>query len=106
MGIGTATRRVTDFVREMVPHMRYRLTKNEQDLGVHLRGNGALLEAVSGLVWDRIKGRERLPIPSDPIVCMATMARDKELRWLLSRLEYVYHSPVMTETAEPGEQPD
>ena len=105
MGMGQATKRVADMVREMIPRFRYSLSPQEKELGVHLRGNEALLNSLVGMIDDRIKGREFAQLPSDPIVCMVHMARDKELRWLLSRLEYIYGSPVASEATD-GEQPE
>ena len=104
MSIGTVTQRVTDFVRRAVPHMRVRLTGSEADLGVHLRSNVSLFESLVELLQNRIKGRERLPIPSDPVDCKASMAMDAELRWVISKLEYIHNSPVNQE-ADDSEQP-
>lgn len=104
MALGNVTQRVTDMVREMVPKWKYRLTVSEASLGLHLRGNTELLEALSNLITERIRSREVKEIPSDPVDCKTTMARDKELRWIISRFEYVYHSPVASETQQ-GEQP-
>jgi hypothetical protein len=105
MPLGQVTQRVTDMVREMVPKWRYRLSPQEAALGPHLRSNDALLEALTGLITERIKGRELKEVPSDPILCMASMARDKELRWVISRLEHVYNSPAASEVQD-GEQPE
>jgi hypothetical protein len=77
----------------------------EMDLAAYIRGNEPLLEALKGLARERIRGRELSPIPSDPVLCMATLARDKELRWFISKLEYICHSPIAVPTNEDGEQP-
>ena len=105
MPLGTVTKRVSNYVREMMPKIRHRLTVREYELAIHLRGNSALLETLKNLIQERIKGREQKPVPSDPILCMATMLRDKELRWLISRLEYIHDSPVIA-PIEQGEQPE
>lgn len=105
-GVQSAARRVSDMVRDMVPHFRQRLTRDEQRLGIYLRGNMELFEALTGLVQSRIEGRGKLPVPSNPILCKAMMERDRELQWLLSRLEFVYRSPApQLAEEEEREQP-
>ena len=104
MGIGTATQRVSEMVREMVPKWHYRLTEQEAALGPHLRGNDALLEALSNLIMERILIRGKKDVPSDPVVCKESMARDREVLWILSKLDYVYNSPVSTDV-DNSEQP-
>lgn len=105
-GNGKDRRRVTDIVRDLIPRFRYRLSHDEQQLGIYLRGNKDLFESLTGLIQSRIGGRASLPVPSDPIVCKAMLERDRELQWLLSRLEFVYKSPVSEPAeAEQGEQP-
>jgi hypothetical protein len=100
MALGNAPRRVVELVRSMKPRWRYTLSDTEQALSIHLRSNDALLSALSDLVTERIRGREASPVPNDPVTCKVTMAMDKELRWLISRLEYVHQSP--TEGEQPG----
>lgn len=104
-GIHTATRKVSDMVRAMVPHMRQVLSKDEHQLAVYLRGNEVMFDALTGMIRTRIAGRASLPEPSDPLVCKSMLARDRELQWLLSRLEFVYKSPVSQTAEEDGEQP-
>ena len=87
-------------VRSMIPHRRYSLTVSEKSLATHLRGNTDLLVALEDLVKERIRGREMSPIPSDPVDCKATMAMDRELRWLLSRWDYIHNSPVNEDIGE------
>ena len=105
MALGTVTDRVSDLVRKMVPRFRFRLTTDEQTLGIYLRGNASLLESLTNIINRRIEGRANKPVPNDPNICMAVMTGDKELRWLLGRLEDVYRSPAVTET-EDSEQPE
>ena len=101
----THPRRVSEMVREMVPFMRNRLTADEHTLAVHLRNNHGFYEALTRVVGERIEGRAKRPVPSDPVACLASMACDRELRWLLSRLELVYRSPVIDPVEARGEQP-
>ena len=101
--------RLADFVRKMIPKWRGgALTHDEQELGVHLRGNAPLHEALIGIITSRIRGRANVPVPSDPLMCKSMLERDNELRWLLSRLDFVYRSPVSQDIPpeqEDGEQP-
>jgi len=99
--------RVSDMVRGMFPRMRGGISPVESDLRVHLRGNEKLFDSLNSLIVSRIEGRARLPLPSDPLQCYGSMARDKELRWLLSRLDEMYHAPVneQSDEYEYGEQP-
>jgi hypothetical protein len=76
------------------------------DLAIYLRGNQPLLDALKNIAKERIRGRELSPIPTDPVVCMAMLARDKELRWFISRLEHIYNSPVAGSNERDGEQPE
>jgi len=86
--------RVSDMVRDMVPFLRYQMTPAESDLSIHLRGNEVLYKALTGLLHDRIAGRAKVQEPSDPLVCKSFLARDRELQWVLNRLEFIYRSPV------------
>jgi hypothetical protein len=104
-GVQAATRRVSDMVRDILPFMRNRLSADEQRLGVHLRGNTAMYEALTGIIQSRVTGRAKLPEPSDPLMCKSMLARDRELQWLLSRLEQVYHSPASQPGDTEGEPP-
>ena len=98
--------RLVDFVRSIIPTWRGgALTNDEQELGVHLRGNDPLHNALIGIINSRIGGRAAMAVPSDPVVCKAILDRDNELRWLLSRLDFVYRSPVSQPESEDGEQP-
>jgi len=78
----------------MLPKHHRGLTKQESLLAPHIRGNAPLYTALTELITSRIRGRERMPLPSNPQECYAIMAMDKELRLLLARLERVYHSPI------------
>jgi len=93
-------------VGELFLHDRARLTEEERDLAIHLRGNERLHNALSNLVRSRIRGRETLPVPSDPMLCKSLLERNTELRWFLGRLERLYQSPA-NEGADNdrGEQP-
>ena len=93
-GLKNAAGKVSDMVREMIPRFRHHLTDEEAALGLHLRGNAPLLEALRGLIHARIEARAQLPAPSEPLVCKSMVDRDRELQWLISRLEYVHASPV------------
>ena len=97
--------RVADMVREMFPLKRGQMPQEEQNLAVHLRGNDLLLKDLTELIRSRIEGRDRLPVPTDPLACKGFMERNNELRWLMAKLEYLYRSPVNPE-AEQGEQPE
>ena len=101
-GIKEATQRVSDFVRDLIPQWRKHLSKEDARLAVYLRGNTDLWEALQALIHTRISGRASVPVPSDPIVCKAMLERDRELQWLLSRLEFVYRSAV----SQPEQQDD
>ena len=100
-----ATQRVSDMVRDLVPFMRNRLSADERRLGVHLRGNTDLFESISGIIQSRMGGRAKLPEPSDPLMCKSMLARDRELQWLLMRLEQVYRSPATQPGDAEGEPP-
>lgn len=102
-------RRVSDMVREMFPRFRTALSEEDRDLAVHLRGNERLYNALTAILRSRIQGRDQLPVPSDPLTCKSILERNNELRWMLSKLEYLYRSPANAGTdvegAENVEQP-
>lgn len=100
--IASAPRRVADYVRDRITKWRNPLSPDEMNLAPHLRGSEALYDALTRLIESRIEGRAKLPVPSDPLVCKAMLERDNELRWLLSRLDAVYHSAV-SPPADTGE---
>ena len=104
MTMATAVRRVSDMVREMIPHMRGKLPQEELDLSAHLRNNEKLYDALTELIRSRIRGRESLPVPSDPLACKSLMERQSELRWLLTKLDHLYRLPI-DQGADQGEQP-
>ena len=97
--------RLTDFVRQLMPVGVGRMTDRENAVAIHLRGNEKLYQALTSLISSRVEGRARLPEPSDPLVCKSMMARDKELQWLLSRLEFIYTSPASPPADRHGEPP-
>lgn len=100
-----AFQRVTDMVRDMVPHLRQpSATPEEVTLGILLRGNDALYDALTGIIHARIRVRSTVQEPSDPVACKSMIARDRELQWVLSRLEAAYRSPV-SPPARDGELP-
>ena len=104
--LGGARQKLTDWVLETFPQMRrIPLTAEELDLAVHIRGNEGLYNALTTLIHSRIQGRDHLLVPTDPLECKSYMERNHELRWLLSRLEYVYRSPINERAEETGEQP-
>ena len=104
--IQQGARRVSDMVREMFPHIRGRMTAEEADLAVHLRGNDRLHAALQSLIRSRISGREALSVPADPLACKVIMERNGELRWLLGKIEQLFRSPVSEQDSDQeGEQP-
>ena len=103
-GFKAVRQSVTGMLTSFLPKFRHSLSKQESRLGVSLRGNAELFEALNELITSRIEARAHRPLPSTPQVCQVSMAMDKELQWLLSRLELVYHSPL-AEAGELGEQP-
>lgn len=102
----SAARKVSDMVREMFPTLRVSLGKHEAALGIYLRGNKDMLDALEGMIQERIEGRAVLPEPSDPLMCKSMMARDRELRWLMSRFRFVFASLPSDPVEDSGEQPD
>ena len=96
--------RVADMVRGMFPAFRNSLSADEQTLAIFLRGNRELYDALVNVIKVRTEGRAKVPLPSNPMDCVVSMARDRELRWLLSRLEAIMHSPA--DSAQDGEQPE
>ena len=90
-----ATTRVSDMVRGLIAKKRLpTVAAEEQALAPHLRGNQALYDALVALVRTRIDARLSVAEPTDPLVAKSMIARDRELQWLLGRLESVYRSPV------------
>lgn len=89
-----AKEKVSDFVRGMIGLKRTSVNPLEQRLAIHIRGNVALYESLTALIQSRIDGRAGLPEPAEPLVAKSMIARDRELQWLLSRLDFVYRSPV------------
>ena len=104
-GVRKVQQRVSDMVADFIPFMRYRLTAEESDLAVHLRGNTALLESLISVIRSKIEDRARMPEPSDPLVCKSMMARDRELQELINRLNHLSRSPLETPADDRGEQP-
>jgi len=103
-GFRAGVGRVADMVREAFPFFRDRLSPDEHTLAIFLRGNRELYDALVTVIKVRVEGRAKAPVPSNPIDCLASMSRDRELRWLLSRLEAIVHSPA-DNLAQDGEQP-
>jgi hypothetical protein len=103
-GVKDIPRKVSDLVREMVPRLRQQLTAEEAALGLHLRGNAALLEALKALLRARIELRGTLPVPTEALTCKVMMERDRELQWIIARLEYIHASPV-TQLEDDRERP-
>lgn len=96
--------KVAEYVRDRIKTWRdpNPLTPEEMELAPHIRGNEKLYAALTQLIGTRIGGRQRLPVPPDPLTCKSMLERDNELRWLLNRLEACYRSAVSPDT---GEQP-
>lgn len=103
--VASTARHVSDLVRELMPSLRQQMSREEIALAIHLRGNEKLKNDLIGLINTRISGRVRVQEPTDPIVCKSMLARDRELQWLINRLEFIYRSPVSTpgSDAEPLE---
>lgn len=99
----TIPQRVSDFVRDLIPRMRYRMSAEEASLAVHLRTNESLYNSLVALITTRIAGRASVSEPTDPLLCKSMLARDRELQWLLSRLEFLRHAPI--DPAQSGELP-
>lgn len=98
--------RLTDVIRAMVPQWRgVQLTRDEQQLATFLRGNDPLLSSLVGIITSRIQSRANAPVPSTLVDCKAILDRDNELRWLLSRLDFIYRSPVAQPVQDDGEPP-
>ena len=102
--LASAPQRVSDYVRKRIAVWRNPLGADEMELAPHLRGNELLYNALTRLIESRIRGRAKLPVPSDPLACKSMLERDNELRWLLSRLEVTYRAPV-SHPADEGEPP-
>jgi hypothetical protein len=94
--VTSTVRHVSDFVRELMPSLRQQMSREEIALAIHLRGNEKLKNDLINLINTRISGRAKVQEPSDPIVCKSMLARDRELQWLIIRLEFIYRSPVNT----------
>ena len=104
-GIKAIPQKVSDMVRELIPAWRHGLTQEERRLAVHLRGNIDLYESLRSIIRSRIAGRAAVPEPTDPLICKSMLARDRELQWLLLKLEYIYRSPVNSPAQDDGEPP-
>ena len=81
------------------------LLPHELDLAAHLRGNAPLHDALNAFLNARIIGRDTQPVPSEPIECRAIMERQNEVRWLLSRLDLIFRSPVNQAAQDESEPP-
>lgn len=95
--------RVADMVRDAIPFMRNTLSPDEQTLAIFLRGNKELHNAIVNVIKVRIAGRASASVPSNPVDCLASMSRDRELVWLLNRLDAIVHSQAdsLTQDGEP-----
>lgn len=102
-GVRQHVGRVADMVREAFPFLRNRLSPDEHTLAIFLRGNRELYTALVNVIKSRMEGRAKASVPSNPIDCLASMSRDRELRWLLSRLEAIMFSQAdnLTQDGEP-----
>ena len=96
--------KLSDYVQGLFPALRNRMSKEETDLAILLRGNQRLYEALVAVIKSRIEGRAGVAEPSDPLVCKSMLARDRELQFLLNRLAFLYSSPVNPQP-DDGEQP-
>lgn len=99
--------KVSDYVRALFPAMRFGFSETEASLATHLRGNERLYNDLTAFLRGRIEGRARTAEPSDPLVCKSMLARDREVQFLLGRLDLLYRSPVnASPDVEDGEQPE
>lgn len=89
---------VAEYVRHLLPTLKHSMTPLEMDLAVLLRNDPKLYEAVTAMIQARIAARAEVPAPDEPIRCKAMMERDRELQWLLKRLEYLYRAPLQEQT--------
>lgn len=105
--VNFARNTVSDMVRSMLPKHGQPPTMSAEDqrLAIHLRGNKDLFESLRETILSRIAGRAGIPEPSDPLIAKSMIARDRELQWLLGKLESVYASPVMDTEPTDEEQP-
>lgn len=94
--------RLADVVRGMRNTFvrRKEFTPEERTVAIHLRGNEVLYKALASILESRIEGRAHLPVPSNPQECMASMVRDKELRWVLAKLDSIYRAPLIEEAED------
>ena len=98
--------RLRDWVVANIPLLgRFSLQPHEQDLAAHLRGNAPLYESLKTFINARLDARSVQPVPSEPIKCLAILERNHEDRWLLSRLDLIFRSPVNPAAQEDGEPP-
>lgn len=95
--------RLAEFVTEMFPALRRRMSKVDESVAVHLRGNDKLYAALRDLLTTRLEARSSMGEPRDPNDCKSIVARNSEIQWLLTRLESIYRSPLNQQ--ESGEPP-
>ena len=86
--------RVSDTLHKVLSFIRNPLTQNEQQLGIYLRGNIGLHDALVGMIQFRLDARARVQEPLNPVACKSMVARDRELQWLKGRLDFIFQSPV------------
>lgn len=103
--LAVAAQRVSDWVREALPKARFRITPNESALSVHLRANPALYDDLTKFLRSRIEGRAAVPEPNDPLVAKSMVARDREVQWILARLDFLKNAPLSHPGEGHGEQP-
>ena len=105
--IPNTVKSLREWVLSNIPGLGSRqvLLPHEQDLAVLLRGNAPLFEAIVDFLNARLASRDVQPVPTEPVDCRAIMERQHEVRWLLSRLDLIYRSPVNSAANDDGEQP-
>lgn len=96
---------LVDYVRQLTAKFRWRLNPAETELARFLRGNAPLHEALKAFLQERLKGRANVPEPSTPDECKSIVARDREVQWVINRLEFLFKSPVSTPADVEGEPP-
>lgn len=99
-------RRVVDIVRNMFPSIiRSNMSGAERDLAILLRDNETLFNALVAMLRARLEGRAKQSVPSDPMKSHTRVVADSELRWLIERLDYLYHSPAVDPVDSRSEPP-
>jgi hypothetical protein len=98
-------RKLSDFVRELLATKQHKPIPEEQTVGTFLSANPAFTAALRNLIQSRISARASIPEPGEPMDCKSMIARDRELQWLLRRLEDLSLAPASAPGTRAGEPP-